>query len=764
MRRVLLLFSFIVLPMFPFSRAAADMSPEFYFLAWEIKRNFESSAVATRGPECLPDCRRLANEALRDMLKREAVSRVVVQPLENGAKFALSALGLPNVAMTTFNVVECYLNESSVSGFRACLWRELIGLGMQETLSQAYGWDNLSNTFAGAAWEKAFEAIRGSVDSYQASSETAIHTAERNCSVGVSLRWDKRRRPESKGGRIFVHFSFNNCRCPTGSSVRSGTLQFYVPVHHVPAGSRQPGFTVGEPTDYKVQIQCCRRAPGDDRAHLFNGAFQWKGLMKDPEEETTPPPPQPEPPRQPEPPPPPPPPPPVWSEELPCPECQPFLDLALRHAREAEELEQQMPEVRDRIDNNRQRQQAVRGRIARLQNEIAGKAGQGGSSHDPETGITIDSWTQADGSVKVTVKDKDGNTIDERTRPRRDTDKLRRELEEEQKELERLENELNDLQAELDRLTRGRDTQRKLEADARRELAECVRVRCLGGVAAEPEEQKPASCTFPAPKPVIIGPKEAFGEKSMQQKVEEKAKGMVGEAIGGAIGGALGGGGRLGGLGSPRSGGGKKPDGPATVRDPVKDKVLLTAPGGTAIKTGIGPDPKKGMRVSVDVEDSPAKGVVHTIHRETLDENCEPQYQMPSEYWLYKIWAEWSISVWWRKDTYVDNQLVKREEGGWQKQGTTMLASGIFDASKDAPFTAWGQLGFDRAFGGPRNVGATFPPAAAQGRPERYVIHVSEPQQDPVMTTPFAVYPVQGQGGKLTFTDQQPDWSAAGVQ
>jgi cell division protein FtsB len=735
----------------------ADMSPEMYQLAWEIRRNFESdSSQATRGPECKEDCFRLANEALRDMLKREALNRVVVQALEDGAKFALSALGAPGVAISTYNVVQCYLNESSQAGFKACLIRETIGLVGGEALQRAGGWDELSSSLAGLAWDKAFSEIRTAVEGYQNSGEFATHAASRDCTVNVSLRWDKRKRAGANGGQIFVHFTFSDCRCPTGaSSVRQGTLSFYVPVNLAPAGSGQPGWSIGDPQEYKLRAACCNTSYGDGRTHLYNSAFQWQGLMKDPGEETPPstpepPPPTPPPPVEPEPVPPPQP---QWSEENPCPECQPFLDLALQHQRQARELETQMQEQQRQIDTNRHRQLGTRARIERIQKELAAKAGEGGSSYDPETGFRVDSWTQADGSVKVTVKDKNGDIIDEHTRPRRDTKKLQQQLEQEQAELERLEAEAAALQAELARLTQGRETQLKLERDARQALADCIREKCLGGIALL-DDQKPKACTFPAVQAIAIGPRAQFGEKSLEQKAQDKAMGVVGDLVGGAIGG-----GGLGGFGkSPKKSGSKQSQGPDTVKDPVKNKLELTS-GGTRIKTGLAPDPKGGTRVSVDVKDSPAQGSVHTIHRETLDRDCQKQVQMPSDYWLYKIWLDWKLTVTWTKDTYVDNQLVKHEEGGWQEEGRTMLDSGIFDASKDIPYTAWGQLGFDRPFAGPREVGATFKDVQPGVR-ERYVIHVAEPQNDPVTTTPFVVYPVKNSEGKMEFTDREPDWSA----
>jgi chaperonin cofactor prefoldin len=761
MRQAIRFLCIVLLTSVPFAKAAAEMSPEFYSLAWEIMRDFsQESSQASRGPECKDDCFRLVYEALREMLKKDVTDTVVVKPLADGAKLGLSMLGVPNVSMSTYNAVNCYLNESTQAGFRACMMKEVLSLAVGEGLQRGANWDNVSSTLANAAWDKAYEQIAQTVNNYQARSETAFYTANRDCTVDVYLRWNKRKVPGANGGLIYVRFGLRNCRCPTSNWVREGSLSFYVPVHLVPAGNWEPGFKTGQAKEYRLRAICCNG--GDNRTHVYNEHFKYMGPMKEPGEEEDPPPstqpPRTEPPVTPPPSPPPAPPSqPEWSEENPCPECQPLLDEALRHARAARDLEPQIEELANRTATNRMRQEAARNRISRIQQELSGKEGEGGSSYDPETGITIDSWTQADGTVKVTVKDKNGNVVDEYTRPRRDVKKLQEELEREQKELEALEAEGKALEEELSKLRQQRQSELDQEQEARRKLADCVRRYCEGAVVMDEDDKKQKVCTFQDPEPVQIGPKSEFGVKSVADKAGDKAKQMVGGLVGGAIGGALGGGKLpVGGLGGPKRGS----DGPKTVKDPVKNRQSFTAASGTAISFGTAPEKKGGgERVSVKVKDSPSKGVVHTISRETLGPNCEKQVEPPTEYWLYELWAEWSLKVWWTKDTYVNNQLVKHEEGGWEESGKTMLDSGIFDPKKDVPFTAWGQLGFNRPFEGPRAVGASFPEPKA-GVPERYVIHVSEPENDPVTTTPFAIYPIRGANGKVEYTDKQPDWSA----
>jgi hypothetical protein len=92
-----------------------------------------------------------------------------------------------------------------------------------------------------------------------------------------------------------------------------------------------------------------------------------------------------------------------------------------------------------------------------------------------------------------------------------------------------------------------------------------------------------------------------------------------------------------------------------------------------------------------------------------------------------------------------------------------MLESGVMSADQ-IPGTAWGSMGADRAFGGPRSAGAVFDPGkpAVTGAPaaERLVVHVTQPGKDPVTTVPFTLYPTYGTDGKVNYTDQAPDFEA----
>lgn len=476
-----------------------------------------------------------------------------------------------------------------------------------------------------------------------------------------------------------------------------------------------------------------------------------------------PPPPPPPPPPKAEPLPPPPPPEPQWSDANPCPECQPFLDLAEKHRQAAEDLDAQAQETQERLQANRQRQRATQQRIDQINREIGGKAGEGGSATDPDSGLTTESWTQADGSVKVTVKDARGNVLSEHTRQRRDVARLREQLAREEAELARLKAEESKLDADLERAVKGRQTQRKLEADARAELHRCVEERCNRRTATALPQ---AACAFPAAQPVAIGPREKFGYGD-EQKAGEVGKAAIG-ILGGFLGGRGGGSGGRGGGGGPFQGGPSGGDRPRLADDPIRDKQTFTDPQtGTAIKVGGQYRPDGKLLVSVDVDKAEDKGVVHQATMERLapqpDGSCRTQVAEPVEWQHYEIWEDWWAKIRIQRYESVDGgPWRKTHDTGWRDwdSGSRLLAGGMLPADQISR-TAWGSMGADRAFGGPRSAGAVFDPGQplVTGRPaagERLVVHVTRPGQDPVTTVPFTLYPTYGADGKVSYGNTAP--------
>lgn len=726
-------------------------SPEFLQLMGEIKTAIKhSSANVTRGEQCAPQMFDMAKEGIQANEFTEMLNRVVVDPLETGAKVAAGALGVPGGAITSYSLVRCYMKEADWEGLKRCALGEALGYALGKGMEKA-NIEELEGALAGAAWDKAYGALRDAVESYQQTSETINWTAGGKCQLAVTAVWNKRRMPGAEGGMISVQINANACRCNAPSELERGNMRFRVPVRYVRAGADQPGWATDTNRETTMRVQCCGQGrEGKVTRYRLDGGFS--EFVGEPRESVAPPPPPPKPVA------PPPPPEPQWSDANPCPECQPFLDLAEQHRLAAEELDAQAQEIQERLQANRQRQRATQQRIDQINKEIGGKAGEGGSATDPDSGLTTESWTQADGSVKVTVKDARGNVLSERTRQRRDVARLRERIAREEAELARLKAEEAKLNGDLDRAVKGRQTQRKLEADARAELHRCVEERCKRRTAAAAAQ---TACAFPAAQPVTIGPREQFGYGEAQKA------GEVGKAALGILGGFLGGRGGGGRASGPFSGPGG--DKPPLADDPIRDKQTFTdALTGTAIKVGGQYRPDGKLLVSVDVDKAEDKGVVHHAALERLvpqpDGSCKTQVAEPIEWLHYEIWEDWWAKIRIQRYESVDGgPWRKTHDTGWRDwgSGSRLLESGVMSADQ-IPRTAWGSMGADRAFGGPRSAGAVFDPGkplvTGQPAPERLLVHVTRPGQDPVTTVPFTLYPTYANDGKVSYGNTAPDF------
>ena len=272
-------------------------------------------------------------------------------------------------------------------------------------------------------------------------------------------------------------------------------------------------------------------------------------------------------------------------------------------------------------------------------------------------------------------------------------------------------------------------------------------------------------CSFPAVKPVIIGPREKFGYGE-EQKTAEIGKAAIG-ILGGFLGGRGGGGG--GGGGSPFQGGSPGGDKPRLADDLIRDKQTFTdAQTGTAIKVGGQYRPDGRLLVSVDVDQAEDKGVVHQATMERLvpqpDGSCKTQVAEPVEWLHYEIWEDWWAKIRIQRYESVDGgPWRKTHDTGWRDwaSGSRLLESGVMSADQ-IPRTAWGSMGADRAFGGPRSAGALFDPGKPMvtGQPaagERLVVHVTQPGKDPVTTVPYTLYPTYGADGKVSYSNTAPD-------
>jgi len=729
---------------------AHAQSDEFIQLMGEIKAEIKGGTRgANRGPLCTPQMFDMASQGIQANEFTQMMNRVVVGPLETGAKVAAGALGVPGELVSTYSLVRCYMQEADWEGLKRCAIGEALGYAIGKGLDKA-GIDGLENALAGAGWDKAFGALREAVESYQTASETVNWTAGGACQITVTANWNKRRAPGAEGGFITGQVNARECACRAPSDLEFGYLHFRVPVRLARAGNDQPGWDADTNVETRVRVKCCNMGgEGPVTRYRLDGGFS--EFVRD---QVQPPPKPPEAPK----PPPPVPAAPQWSDANPCPECMPFLELAEKHRQGALDAEAEMRQVQERQQLNRQRQLSTRQRMEQLTKELGGREGEGGSATDPDSGLTTESITQKDGSVRVTVRDRNQKVLSEHTRQRRDLAKLRQQLDSEQAELDRLKAEEAKLAAELDRATKGRDTQKKLEADARAALHECVEEKCKKRAAADPPR---VGCVFPAAEAVAIGPREKFGYGEEQQRAE------VGRAALGVIGGFLGGRGGSAGASPPAAAG------PRLVDDPVADKQTFTdARTGTAIKVGGQYRPDGKLVVSVDVDSADDKGVVHQAAMERLqrmpDGSCRRQVAEPVEWLHYAIWEDWWAKIRIQRYESVDGGPWRRtHDSGWQDwgSGTQLRGSGTLRADQ-IPGTAWGSMGADRAFGGPRSAGAVFDPGKPHvvGQPagnERLVVHVTQPGKDPVTTVPFTLYPTYGADGRVGYSDKAP---SAGAQ
>lgn len=248
---------------------------------------------------------------------------------------------------------------------------------------------------------------------------------------------------------------------------------------------------------------------------------------------------------------------------------------------------------------------------------------------------------------------------------------------------------------------------------------------------------KSAACPKPpATQPINVGKASEVGSAGKTKSdMKNKAIGML---MGGGGGFSMGGGGFGRGpeamVPGPASGGGGG-DKPKVEKDPVKKKVTATAPGGS--KLALGASVRDGqLLVSSSIKDSPGKGTFQTVFLE----NADGQRMEPIAYYIYELWLNWTLNVWWTHDRYVDGQHVLHEEGEWSKQGKEKVGSNIipiYQKGKEKIAAVWNRLGFSHAAEGVKGVGALFPVDLAKSGPVSVVVHTTLPKQDPVMTDPF---------------------------
>lgn len=604
------------------------------------------------------------------------------------------------------------------------------------------------------------------------------------CNVNFTANWIKGVKGGSAGNAGIIRVLVTMvCPCTAGpGALKSATLSFSVPVNGTVALDGTMKYNIGAASKFIVEAECCNGRKEPKSQVSLDGALI--GVIRDPQPVKSSPAQPPRTPTQPysypqtSPPPakpaPPPPPPTNWTLENPCPECQYILPHLQRARQAVEDAQKQMVEYTRLQEENKAKQDEAKAKITQLQRELGRQQGTGGSAYDPDTGNTTDAWTQADGSVKITVRGPDGKIIEQRTRPSRASTKIKEDIAAQEARLKALEAEYAQLDQEWMYALKLENKHKKMVEDLLKLLQDCIDEKC--------NKPQGFGCYFPERKSIVIGPKEKFGPDSAASSV---ASGVMGSVLGGLTKGMIGGG------GSDAGG-----TGPELKTDPVKDKQIFTDPV-TGTKVAIGSIIKDGRLLSsVKVEDAKeGEPVIHQMYRERLvptiplyaDEappasdtkdlkikgyvrvetkpTCKVETQEPigwEPYGIYEAWwAKLRIQVWQSTD---GGPWVQTKDTGWMDwgSGVNLLDSNVMTA-EDIPKTAWGSMGGQRPVGAPRAAGAgyewtgkyVYPGMPA---PERMVLHLAQPWKDPVSTSPMYFYPTYGADGTVKYTDKAPDF------
>ncbi len=243
----------------------------------------------------------------------------------------------------------------------------------------------------------------------------------------------------------------------------------------------------------------------------------------------------------------------------------------------------------------------------------------------------------------------------------------------------------------------------------------------------------------------IIGANSQYGTGA---QMKNKAKDMATGAAMGALGSVLGGGGiSLGGggnddVGSPMGGSRGGSDSPRLDKDPFKSDFYLTGLSpikGFEIGTRAG-FTEDGLLVSQKIMDSPDGN--STFHATWLQDE-KGRRVLPTRYFIYDVYRDHKLTVWWTYDHWTDGVHDAHDEGREATQWREDLGSFRlrFNGEKGIENSMWYQSGFDTAVKGVRQMGASYPvsPGDLTGCGLNLVTHLTLPSQDPVITKPFFV-------------------------
>lgn len=663
--------------------------------------------------------------------------------------------------------------------------------------------------------------LSGGGDWVEADEETTLQGA---CPASrVDVFWFKRT------GKLLVRASLG-CSC-TGkgpADLEGGTVRFFVPVQQTQRADGSAAYRIGAVGDYTIEAKCCMSRRAEPRLTVFDGSGARKtagassvpkpaapGVASSapqpaaPSAQPTPPSPRPAPVARPEPRQPPRTAQPAWSEQNPCPECAKEKEIVDYFAQRLAGLDIEMQTTQEMLDANDRKRLQAQHRIDDIDTRLDDEQGTGGESYDPNTGITVRSYDQGDGSVKVDTLGPDNQLIDSYSYPRRSSQELVEERAEHEAEVKAAEAEAVRLRRQLIEAKRARD---KAQADldqASRALRDCIAVRCgqatpgATGAAAAPalsaaQPQSTAMSTVstadgrsaetsvePGRQPVsatahdlpqqpaapaagcdgssITQPVDAGAVsdyKGLKTKLEGAVEGLAGKALGGLFGGG-------GGDFSIGGGGMDIPDapekqGPDTEDDPIDEdlKQSFTDPEtGVSIKVGVQRDGDR-LLISTDLDASPDNGTFQAVVLEDAA-TCKPR--APTKYVAYDIKQDWSLDLWWSHTRTVDGQVVEHESGSSHEAGVLDHGRLLLPAQGGAPadtvaglVPAWQYFGYRLPYGGVQSLGAEFDVAdAGENAAVNFAVHVTREQADRIRTVVFPLHVVMERLGRAAILKTQ---------
>ncbi len=613
------------------------------------------------------------------------------------------------------------------------------------------------------------------------------------CTGDFSALWLIKPGHQADAGNIHIYANLNSCACATSTDLKKGYLQFVVPVIRSKSYDGSESLDVGAPHDFIIDYECCDGSRQGRTGAEEAPSTATRVNAEPPWPRTAPPPPRP-PVKAPEPPKPQPVTP-QWSMDNPCPPCQSWKDYLDRTLVEIARLEAENRALENELadlENGIGRKQKE---ISNLRDDIKLQEGTGGSaSNYPLPGWKTDSVTQADGRVKVTVTDASGRIVEERYRERTDLARMRKKIEDLEAEIRQDRQKQEQLKQRRDANQRGIEAKKQQAEAYRKGLEECIREKCSVQPQTpayhrmesplpqpiEPSQQtepakpmhqaepvkpmqpaeppkpvqqteparpvqpsRPATCGIESSKPIVVGPKSEVGTGAAKV-VEEAASGFLGGLLGKATGGILG-------------GGGGDAEGPPLSKDPIPDSEKKTFQVNDQLKMRVGAhlDPEgKQVLISATILEVPGKGTFQAVGYKFLPlpdhiaQTSDCAWQPADQYFWYKLWLEWSLSVSWSRDHFVDGQRVSHEEGSFAKSGVKDLASGTVKIPGTPEFgaTLWQQAGFPRATSGVQSMGFAIPLESTklESGVAQIVIQVTNPTVDPVVTIPVDLILMMG--------------------